>query len=114
MAWITSSTRRRRTPRGSRELENTMEIDVALARVREVEGTKPVDRTALIAVAALLATVTNAVAFMLPPLLPVITTSYAHNSVSAAVWIFAALTMGGGAGFVLIPRLTDMLSDRSI
>ncbi|GCD88140.1 MFS transporter [Nocardioides sp. LS1] len=68
---------------------------------------------ALIAVAALLATVTNAVAFMLPPLLPVITTSYAHNSVSAATWVFTALTLGGGAGFVLIPRLTDILSDRS-
>ncbi len=68
---------------------------------------------ALIAVAALLATVTNAVAFMLPPLLPVITTSYAHNSVSAATWVFTALTLGGGAGFVLIPRLTDILSDRA-
>src|SRR4051812_11813943 len=68
---------------------------------------------ALIAVAALLAPVTNAVAFMLPPLLPVITTSYAHNSVSAATWVFTALTLGGGAGFILIPRLTDILSDRS-
>ncbi|WP_082856611.1 MFS transporter [Nocardia nova] len=91
-----------------------MQIEVELARVRRVEGKRPVDKRALIAVGALLATVTNAVAFMLPPLLPVITTSYAHNSVSAAVWMFAALTLGGGAGFVLIPRLTDMLSDRSM
>lgn len=72
------------------------------------------DRKALIAVAALLATVTNAVAFMVPPLLPLITSSYAHNSVSAATWIFSALTLGGGAGFVLIPRLTDMLSERAM
>lgn len=72
------------------------------------------NKRALIAVAALLATVTNAVAFMVPPLLPVITSSYAHNSVSAATWIFSALTLGGGAGSVLIPRLTDMLSDRAM
>lgn len=91
-----------------------MQIELALAQVRALEGTRRVSRTALLAVAGLLATVTNAVSFMVPPLLPVITTSYAHNSVSAAVWILAALTLGGGAGFVLIPRLTDMLSDRSI
>lgn len=72
------------------------------------------NRFALIAIAAVLATVTNAVAFMLPPLLPLITTSYAHNSVTAATWVFSALTLGGGAGFVLIPRLTDILSDRAI
>ncbi|GAA3649372.1 hypothetical protein GCM10022237_06310 [Nocardioides ginsengisoli] len=73
-----------------------------------------VNRGALIGIAVVLATVTNAVAFMLPPLLPIITTSYADNSVSAAVWVFTALTLGGGAGFVLIPRLTDNLSDRSM
>jgi MFS family permease len=72
------------------------------------------NRGALIAIAAVLATVTNAVAFMLPPLLPLITTSYADNSVIAALWVFAALTLGGGAGFVLIPRMTDVLSDRTI
>src|SRR5262249_27079498 len=43
-----------------------------------------------------------------------ITTSYAHNSVTAATWVFSALTLGGGAGFVLIPRLTDVLSARAI
>lgn len=90
-----------------------MQIQAELARVRRLEGKRRVNRQALIAVAALLATVTNAVAFMMPPLLPVMTTSYAGNSVSAAVWLLAALTLGGGAGFVLIPRLTDMLSDRS-
>lgn len=73
-----------------------------------------VNRIALIGIAAVLATVTNAVAFMLPPLLPLITTSYADNSVSGALWVFTALTLGGGAGFVLIPRLTDVLSDRSM
>lgn len=72
------------------------------------------NRVALIGIAAVLATVTNAVAFMLPPLLPLITTSYAHNSVTAATWVFTALTLGGGAGFVLIPRMTDVLSDRTI
>lgn len=72
------------------------------------------NRAALIAIAALLATVTNAVAFMLPPLLPLIVTGYADGSFAAATWVFTALTLGGGAGFVLIPRLTDVLSDRSI
>lgn len=72
------------------------------------------NRTALIAIAALLATVTNAVAFMLPPLLPVIQAGYTDNSLAAATWVFTALVLGGGGGFVLIPRLTDVLSDRSI
>jgi MFS family permease len=72
------------------------------------------NRLALIAIAGVLATVTNAVAFMLPPLLPLITTSYAHNSVTAASWVFSSLILGGGAGFALIPRLTDMMSDRAI
>lgn len=71
-------------------------------------------RAALIAIAALLATVTNAVAFMLPPLLPVIQTGYADNSLAAATWVFTALVLGGGGGYVMIPRLTDVLSDRSI
>ncbi|WP_460603152.1 MFS transporter [Jatrophihabitans fulvus] len=72
------------------------------------------NRAALIGIAGVLATVTNAVAFMLPPLLPVLTTSYADNSVTAATWIFTALTLGSGAGFVLIPRMTDVFSDRRI
>lgn len=72
------------------------------------------NRAALIGIAALLATVTNAIAFMLPPLLPVIQTGYADGSLAAATWVFTALVLGGGAGFVLIPRLTDVLSDRFI
>src|SRR4051794_24237357 len=85
----------------------------ALRHLAEPELRAAPSRRALVGVAALLVTVTNAVAFMLPPLLPLITVSYAHNSLSAATWIFTAATLGGGAGFVLIPRLTDILSDRS-
>ncbi|MEU5060159.1 MULTISPECIES: MFS transporter [unclassified Streptomyces] len=69
-------------------------------------------RGALIAVAAVLATVTNAVAFMLPPLLPLIQEQFGLG-VAASAWIFTALTLGGGAGFVLLPRLTDVLDDRT-
>ncbi|MFI7006575.1 MFS transporter [Streptomyces sp. NPDC050145] len=69
-------------------------------------------RGALIAVAAVLATVTNAVAFMMPPLLPLMQAQFGLG-VAASAWIFTALTLGGGAGFVLLPRLTDVLDDRT-
>ena len=91
------------------QIDSMLRRETAEAPVRAAANPR-----ALIAVAALFATVTNAIAFMLPPLLPVITTSYAHNSVSAATWVFSALTLGGGAGFVLIPRLTDILSERAV
>ncbi|MEU3844052.1 MFS transporter [Streptomyces sp. NPDC028635] len=92
-----------------------MDIQGTLGRAdAQAPARTAANKRALIAVAALVVTVTNAVAFMVPPLLPLITSSYAHNSVSAATWIFSALTLGGGAGFVLIPRLTDMLSERAM
>ncbi|MFE2998893.1 MFS transporter [Nocardia sp. NPDC059246] len=69
-------------------------------------------RLSLIGVAALLATVTNAVTFMLPPLLPLMQAKFALG-LSDETWIFTALTLGGGAGFVLLPRLADVLSDRT-
>ncbi|MER7986143.1 MFS transporter [Streptomyces noursei] len=55
---------------------------------------------------------TNAVAFMLPPLLPLMQAEFGLG-VAASAWVFTALTLGGGAGFVLIPRLADVLSDRT-
>ncbi|WP_263247314.1 MFS transporter [Saccharopolyspora rosea] len=69
-------------------------------------------RGALMAVAALLATVTNAVTFMFPPLVPLMQAQFGLD-VSASAWIFTAMTLGGGAGFVLLPRLADVLSDRT-
>lgn len=69
-------------------------------------------RGPLIGVAAVLSVITNAVAFMLPPLLPLMRVQLGLG-VSASAWIFTALTLGGGAGFVLLPRLTDVLSDRT-
>lgn len=69
-------------------------------------------RGALISVAAVLATVTNAVSFMFPPLLPLMQVQFGLD-VSASAWIFTAATLGGGAGFVLLPRLADVLNDRT-
>ncbi|MER5390880.1 MFS transporter [Saccharopolyspora sp. NPDC002686] len=63
-------------------------------------------------VAAVLATVTNAVSFMFPPLLPLMQAQFGLD-VSASAWIFTAATLGGGAGFVLLPRLADVLNDRT-
>ncbi|WP_116198638.1 MFS transporter [Amycolatopsis circi] len=91
-----------------------MQEPASLSAAEDVGARPAPNRAALIGIAAVLATVTNAVAFMLPPLLPLITISYAHNSVTAATWVFTALTLGGGAGFVLIPRMTDVLSDRTV
>lgn len=67
-------------------------------------------RAALIGVAALLATVTNAVMFMIPPLLPLMKAQFGLD-LAAETWVFTTLTLGGGAGFVLLPRLADVLGD---
>ncbi|MFD9961860.1 MFS transporter [Amycolatopsis sp. NPDC058986] len=69
-------------------------------------------RWALIAVAGFLGTVTNAIAFMLPPLLPDMQAQY-HLGVVSGAWVFTAMTLASGAGFVLIPRLSDLRGDRT-
>lgn len=68
---------------------------------------------ALIGVAAVLCTVTIAISFMLGPLLPLMQSHFAID-VSAATWIFTALALGSGAGFVLVPRLQDVVEERAI
>jgi MFS family permease len=70
-------------------------------------------RLLLIGVAALIVVLTNAVTFLLPPLLPVLQAHYQVTSVSAVTWIFTLLTLGGGAGFVVLPKLSDVIGDRN-
>lgn len=67
----------------------------------------------LIAIAALMITLTNAVIFVLPPLLPVIQAQYGLATVAETTWLYTALTLGGGAGFILLPRLADLHGDRN-
>lgn len=68
---------------------------------------------ALIGIGALLVTLTNAVIFVLPPLLPIIQAQYGLATVSETTWIYTVLTLGGGAGFILLPRLADVFGDRN-
>ncbi|WP_461154529.1 MFS transporter [Saccharopolyspora tripterygii] len=56
---------------------------------------------------------TQAINFMLTPLLPLMQSHFAIG-VAAATWIFTAMTMGAGAGFVLVPRLQDVVGDRTM
>jgi len=70
-------------------------------------------RGSLISVSALLCTVTIAVNFMLGPLLPLMQSHFAVG-VSAATWVLTAMLLGSGAGFVLIPRLQDIVDDRTM
>lgn len=67
----------------------------------------------LIAIGALMATLTNAVIFILPPLLPVIQAQYGLATVAETMWLYTAMTLGGGAGFILLPRLADLRGDRN-
>lgn len=69
-------------------------------------------RGVLIGVGALLVVLTNAVIFILPPLLPVIQAQYGLATVAETTWLYTALTLGGGAGFILLPRLADVYGDR--
>ncbi len=70
-------------------------------------------RGPLIGVGALLVTLTNAVIFVLPPLLPIIAAQYGLATVSETTWIYTAFTLAGGAGYVLLPRLADVHGDRN-
>ncbi|MBB4981678.1 MULTISPECIES: MFS transporter [Streptomyces] len=71
------------------------------------------NKWALIGVAALLVVLTNAVVFVLPPLLPVIQAQYHLATVADTTWVYSVLTLGGGAGFILLPRLADVHGDRN-
>jgi|tagenome__1003787_1003787.scaffolds.fasta_scaffold20980024_4 MFS family permease len=70
-------------------------------------------RGMLIGIGALLVVLTNAVIFILPPLLPVIQAQYGLATVAETTWLYTALTLGGGAGFILLPRLADLYGDRN-
>lgn len=67
----------------------------------------------LIGMAAVMVVLTNAVIFVLPPLLPVIQAQYGLATVAETTWLYTALTLGGGAGFILLPRLADLYGDRN-
>ncbi|NMN95886.1 MFS transporter [Antrihabitans stalactiti] len=67
----------------------------------------------LVGVGALLIVLTNAVIFILPPLLPIIQAQYGLATVAETTWLYTALTLGGGAGFILLPRLADLHGDRN-
>ena len=87
--------------------------DVLMGAETGIAASASPRRGALISVAALLCTVTIAVTFMLPPLLPLMKAHFGL-SVSAATWIFTTMTLASGAGFVLIPRLQDVIGDRTV
>ncbi|WP_328529924.1 MFS transporter [Nocardioides sp. NBC_00368] len=75
-------------------------------------GRRP-GRGPLIGIGALMVVLTNAVIFILPPLLPVIQAQYGLATVAETTWLYTALTLGGGAGFILLPRLADLHGDRN-
>lgn len=78
---------------------------------RTTAGREP-SRGALIGVGALLVVLTNAVIYIFPPLLPAIQAQYGLATVAETTWFFTVLTLGGGAGFILLPRLADLYGDR--
>jgi len=80
--------------------------------VRTSAGRAPGKGT-LIGIGSLLVVLTNAVIFILPPLLPVIQAQYGLATVAETTWLYTVLTLGGGAGFILLPRLADLFGDRN-
>ncbi|MEU1226282.1 MFS transporter [Streptomyces sp. NPDC005828] len=89
------------------------EIHQPDALAREVPSRPAPNKGALIGVAALLVVLTNAVVFVLPPLLPIIQAHYHLATVADTTWVYSVLTLGGGAGFILLPRLADVYGDRN-
>lgn len=76
-------------------------------------GERAPSKGALIGIGSLLVVLTNAVIFILPPLLPVIQAQYGLATVAETTWLYTALTLGGGAGFIVLPRLADLYGDRN-
>ncbi|MBM0126767.1 MFS transporter [Pimelobacter simplex] len=70
-------------------------------------------RGRLVGIGSLLVVLTNAIIFILPPLLPVIQAQYGLATVAETTWLYTVLTLGGGAGFILLPRLADLRGDRN-
>ncbi|MFI8997384.1 MFS transporter [Streptomyces sp. NPDC053542] len=89
------------------------EINKAAGPAREETARPAPNKGVLIGVGALLVVLTNAVIFILPPLLPVIQAQYGLATVAETTWLYTALTLGGGAGFILLPRLADLRGDRN-
>lgn len=79
---------------------------------RTTTGRAP-SRATLVGIGSLLVVLTNAVIFILPPLLPVIQAQYGLATVAETTWLYTVLTLGGGAGFILLPRLADLHGDRN-
>lgn len=80
---------------------------------RRTTGSRGPGRATLVGIGSLLVVLTNAVIFILPPLLPVIQAQYGLATVAETTWLYTILTLGGGAGFILLPRLADLHGDRN-
>ncbi|SEC76031.1 MFS transporter [Rhodococcus koreensis] len=89
------------------------EIHPQAGLASEVVGRPAPNKGVLIGVGTLLIVLTNAVIFILPPLLPIIQAQYGLATVAETTWLYTALTLGGGAGFILLPRLADLYGDRN-
>jgi MFS family permease len=89
------------------------EINQDARLAREATARPAPNKAVLIGVGMLLIVLTNAVIFILPPLLPTIQVQYGLATVAATTWLYTALTLGGGAGFILLPRLADLHGDRN-
>src|SRR6188508_595613 len=98
--------------RSNRRPLMTQIYQAAVSGRRTTAGRQPGKGT-LVGIGALLVVLTNAVIFILPPLLPVIQAQYGLATVAETTWLYTVLTLGGGAGFILLPRLADLYGDRN-
>lgn len=89
------------------------QIDEAAGSGDRTTSARRPGRGTLIGIGSLLVVLTNAVIFILPPLLPVIQAQYGLATVAETTWLYTVLTLGGGAGFILLPRLADLYGDRN-
>lgn len=69
-------------------------------------------RVPLIAVTVVIGFTAAAVTFMLSPLLPVLLRDF-QLTVGDVAWVFTALLIGSGVSTILLPRLADVLGDRT-
>jgi MFS family permease len=88
-------------------------ITQATSVAGDPQASREANRPALIGLGALLVILTNAILFAVPPLMPIFQAEYHLATVAQTTWLYTALTLGGGAGFILLPRVADVRGDRN-
>ena len=90
------------------------ELDSSFGGVAEAIASRArVRPLVLITIGAVVSTMSIVVTYLFVPLLPQLQAHYGVG-LTAATWIYTAMLLGTGMGFILMPRLLDAIEDRTV